>query len=192
MDWLEFVASVIKSLSWPTVILVVLILFRGQLTDLIPLLRRIKYKDLEVEFERTLAQATERARRDVLSPARPSVADRYVNTLERLVSIADASPRAAILEAWLEVETAAFDVAVRFSLAPTAHSVSPLRLGEVLTQFGGMSPDVLEVYKQLWDLRNKAVHAVDAVFGPMVVRDYVSLAISVADYLRRQSPSISE
>ncbi|MBW3587898.1 MAG: hypothetical protein KY429_00570 [Actinobacteria bacterium] len=190
MDWLEFIASLVESLAWPIVVVLILILFRNPVTDLIPLVRRIKYKDLELEFERTLAEATQKAQREQLPITRPSLAERYDENLTRLVWVAEVSPRAAILEAWLEVEASAAEAAVRFGLRLEPRDrPSPLRLGSLLAGAGVFSQGLLDVYNELRDLRNKAVHAVDISLSPAVVRDYVSLALSLVEYLRNQRPS---
>src|SRR5665647_1880486 len=45
MTWLEFIASIIQALAWPAVVIAAVILLRKPLAAVIPLLRRLTYKD---------------------------------------------------------------------------------------------------------------------------------------------------
>lgn len=50
MDALTFVAAVIDSLAWPATLLASLFLLRKPLARVLPMLRRVRYKDVDVEF----------------------------------------------------------------------------------------------------------------------------------------------
>lgn len=52
MDWMEFVASVIRSLSWPTALVVLGVLFRTQLRGLVGRLESATYKEGTLSFAR--------------------------------------------------------------------------------------------------------------------------------------------
>ena len=56
MNLLEFVASIIESLAWPLVFLLAFTLLRQPIKDLLPFLQRLKYKELEVEFNRRVEE----------------------------------------------------------------------------------------------------------------------------------------
>lgn len=48
MDGLTFVSEMIKAVAWPTAVVVVCLLLRRPLAALAPLLRRVKYGELEL------------------------------------------------------------------------------------------------------------------------------------------------
>ncbi len=51
MDGLSFIAALVDSLAWPGVILAAVFLVRKELPSLVATLRRLKYNELEIEFE---------------------------------------------------------------------------------------------------------------------------------------------
>ena len=50
MDWLTFISSVISSVAWPSALVIGLLVFRKPMTNAILSLKRLKYKDLEMEL----------------------------------------------------------------------------------------------------------------------------------------------
>ncbi len=52
MDWLTFLATIIQAVAWPVTIVAIAYLLRKELRALIPLLTKLKYKDIELEFGR--------------------------------------------------------------------------------------------------------------------------------------------
>ena len=57
MDVLTFIATLIDSLVWPIIIIVFVVLLRKPLSDLIPFLERLRYKDFELQFKSNLQLA---------------------------------------------------------------------------------------------------------------------------------------
>ena len=51
MDVVTFISKAIESLAWPSFVLFALYLFREPLSVIIQSLKRIKYKDLEIEID---------------------------------------------------------------------------------------------------------------------------------------------
>ena len=54
MDFLTFLATIIGSLAWPACLLVALFMLRRPIAELLPSLRRLRYKELEVDFGKEL------------------------------------------------------------------------------------------------------------------------------------------
>ncbi|HHQ4702228.1 TPA: hypothetical protein ACSP3G_000603 [Aeromonas hydrophila] len=50
MDYLTFISKAIESLAWPVTIITLIFLIRKELPEIVKLLRRFKYKDIELEF----------------------------------------------------------------------------------------------------------------------------------------------
>jgi hypothetical protein len=57
MDWKQFIASLVESFTWPISILLLFYLFKSEIGKLIQKLAHLKYKDLELEFEKVKQQA---------------------------------------------------------------------------------------------------------------------------------------
>jgi len=50
MDWLTFVSNAIDSLAWPAAVVIALLVFRKPMTNAMLSLKRLRFKDLEVEL----------------------------------------------------------------------------------------------------------------------------------------------
>jgi hypothetical protein len=108
MDGYQFIAAIFQSLvsllvslAWPAAFVIAVALFRGRLSQLLPLLR-LKHKDTEVSFR------LDQAEKEVLQiPSPPPAASPLGPTPEeatRFEQIAAISPRAAILEKRTDLE----------------------------------------------------------------------------------------
>ena len=186
MSWLDFTASVINSVAWPTVMITAVILLRRPLATLLPLLRRLKYKDLEVEFAREVQELREEA--EAALPPLPTGAPPRIPEEEALLKLVSVSPRAAVVEAWRVVEGAA-----RRALEARGEPIEP---GKPLS---GPQLTKTLMYRQVLDhaarslldrlrmLRNQAVHAEDFSVDVTSAREYLELALALARRLRAEA-----
>jgi hypothetical protein len=164
MDVLSFVANMVSSLVWPTVIIICFFFLRKPLAQLIPLVRSLKYKDLQIEFGKQLKELEEKADRAALPTIEPSAETRaipgpeagYWETIERLSEV---SPRASIAEAWRRVEWALDDYFWRRGLKRTPSYQGMLRV--LHTQGGAFPRAAMSLFEDLRVLRNRAVQARD-------------------------------
>lgn len=184
MDWLQFFSSVISSLAWPVTAIVAFYVLKNHVAALSPFVERLKYKDFEVEFRKSVQELTAQSRTELPSP---ELDDQAAIPRNRLYSLAEISPRSAILEAWLQVEAAAADAiqASEPALESKVAGISPLRLGEHLNRRQVINGKQLEIFHRLRELRNKAVHIGDATFQLDEVLEYIALATSLASQIRK-------
>jgi hypothetical protein len=112
MDGLQFIASLVGSLAWPLAVLALALVFKRQLGELIGRLRSVKALGAEGTFdprdaESAVALATATATASVQEAAQanttPNLA-RDADLADRLHDMAVSHPRAAVMEAWAEVE----------------------------------------------------------------------------------------
>src|SRR6266702_978293 len=107
MDWLTFVSSLVHSLAWPGAVVGIVLLLRRSLNKLLPELNRLKYKDLELDFGRQVAQAKAEVEASPAPRQLPEARQLQLGPdTEYLSALAEISPRAAVLEAWLPLEVA--------------------------------------------------------------------------------------
>ena len=99
MDWLQFFSSIIGSIAWPAAVVVLACLMRNPLAKLIPLIRTLKYKDLQIDIGEQLNAVREQVDAESVVPAEASE-----EPPSSFKSLAQENPRAAILSAWLPVE----------------------------------------------------------------------------------------
>jgi hypothetical protein len=179
MDWLTFISSVIGNLAWPATILAVVFMLRKPIAGLLPDLRKLKYKDLEVDFGQGLERA-EKQLDEVASPTRtaferhPDVEPEPLpKTHKELVSkIADLSPSAAILESWKNVERA---LDFYFSGRGIKRPISGQSITGHLDYDPNFPPQLVSAYQELRVLRNKAVHEKGGI-SPAQAREFDDLA----------------
>lgn len=183
MDWLTFGVELTKAVAWPVTTVIVTVLFRRPLAELIPFLKSLKYKDLEVEFSRGVEEVKQEAL--VAIPQAAEMTDSGNKTNNSLAQLANVSPRSAVLEAWRAVESEAIACINRNNLAPESMSLKGhSRIGHVLLHADVMNQDQFKVFHKLRELRNLAAHADDFTLGVEDAIDYTGSASRLADHLR--------
>ena len=188
MSWLEFFSKIIASLAWPASILFVLYIIRGELPTIARSLKKLRYKDLELEFEKTAQEVVEKTKLSLPETNNIQLSGQSQDELiDRLISVSELSPRSAILEAWLVVEAAAVDVAEKKGISTFKSHPGPMRLRDYLVKGDLLNKDQQEIFEQLRFLRNEAVHVADAEFTKKAVDDYIASALQMAGYLEQRA-----
>lgn len=186
MSWLDFVASAINSLAWPAVVITAVILLRRPLTTLIPLLRRVRYKELEVEFAREVQELREEAAAAL--PPLPAGPPPRIPEEEALFKLVSVSPRAAVVEAWRLVEGAARRaLEARGEPIESGRPLSGPQLKRALMYRQILDDAARSLLDRLRMLRNQAVHAEDLSVDEASAREYVELALALARRLRAET-----
>jgi hypothetical protein len=189
MDWLTFISKIIDSLAWPASIAFLFYLLRNDLPTIAKYIKKLKYKDLEMEFGESL-KAVDKETKEAI-PAVPDTIAISGQTLDqvkdRLNSIAELAPRSAILEAWLQVESAAVDVVRKKGISDFKSMPGPMRLRDYLIKGELLNKRQIAIFEQLRVLRNEAVHVADAEFTNEAVSHYISSALIMAAYLEEKS-----
>jgi hypothetical protein len=156
LEWKSFIVEIVKAFAWPMTVLLIFAALRKPLLNLFPLLARLKFKDLEFNFSRKL----EKTAMDAAALPAPETfpSDQAYNG--HLLKLADSSPRAAILEAWIKLEKAAIEAARQKDIDITYIILrNPLRLTQFLEEKGIIDNRQGRVFTDLRDLRNSAAHA---------------------------------
>ncbi len=187
MDWLTFTAKIVEALAWPATLIGLLWIVRKELPQIASSLRKLKYKDVELEFGEAAKQLAAEVK-EVVPQDEPKLdlkiglATRS-DAQERLTTLAVLAPRAAILEAWLLVESAAADAIQRTGLGTAPSMSGPQHLMQRLQKGGLLRPRQLGIFEKLRRLRNEAVHSADANFAQEAVLSYIESAVAMAAYL---------
>jgi hypothetical protein len=183
MDALTFLSELIKAVAWPVTAIVLVVLLRKPIVELIPLLRKLKYKELELEFAREVSEL--KAEVEATAKEKGEEAPSLASTSSNLLNLVAFSTRAAIMEAWLEVESASESVASSFwGQSPNNTFRNIPKLGEYLLQCKVIDEKQLSVFNKLRQLRNKAAHAQDLDLSENDAKSYVQLASDLAKHIR--------
>jgi hypothetical protein len=183
MNWLEFIANIVGSLAWPAVFIAVFYFLREPVENLLPLLQRLKYKEIELEFNRRV----EEVRAEVVQelPPLPTAAPAQTDELTKAARLAETSPRAAVLEAWLSVEMAAFDAARRLDWqVPNDKASNGAFAMKFIERHPQVDRSIVGLLRELRSLRNQAAHAPEFALSKSAAIEYASSAARVAEHLR--------
>jgi hypothetical protein len=194
LDMLTFITELTKSLAWPIAALLFALMIRKPIAELVPLLRKLKYKEIELEFSKQIAEL----KAEIATPTHPPLEATVSNVelpddksaaigtrRDELIRMASISARVAIMEAWLEVEVAATEVASSFWSSDASDAFRNYsKLGEYLFQCKVIDKKQLGTFKQLQQLRNRAAHAQELDISEEDTRTYVELAVSLAQQIR--------
>jgi hypothetical protein len=205
MDWMTFVVGVLKAIAWPATLLGVTFWLRKPIRDLVPLLRKLKVKEFELEFAKKVERldidahpkprnpkvqfsldAPETGKEHAEVDANTDIPGKKLTREEEVLRLAPLSSRAAIMEAWGEVETAAAEAAASHwgpgNRPETFRTMAGL--GAHLLQSKVIDDSQLVAFNTLKDLRNKAAHAEELKIGVSETQKYVELAFALAKHIR--------
>jgi hypothetical protein len=159
MGFLEFFASIVKSCAWPFAVGFVVYLFRKEIKPLLPYARlRLKHNDTEVDVRLDMAKETAEQLHQSKSLPPPTKEE-----TDRFNQVASVSPKAAILESWLQVEEALMSLAETAGLQSERRR-SPLFQMRWLRSNEIIDPPTASVLDDLRSVRNRVVH--DLAFEP--------------------------
>ena len=165
MGWKQFFTELISSVAWPSVALLFLFLFKNELSRIIKRIAHLKYKDLELDFEKVKQQAEilhlEDTREEpaIESPVFTSLEDQILDAVER-------APSAAILLAWSGLETAIAAAVSRLAISPDSPSHrSPIHNIEMLARNKSLSRSHEKLLHEMRMLRNKVAHEQDSMLS---------------------------
>jgi hypothetical protein len=168
MDGLTFIAQIIESLAWPLAIVIVVLILRSPLSQVILGLKRLKYQDLELDFEKEIAkleraveEATEPLEADTKQlPPAPGENVIKVETVDNSIEeVAALSPKSGIILAWNLVEKELQSAIMRLAIsADYPPYLSAMRNIELLKEQGLITDLVYDLLNGLRRLRNEVIH----------------------------------
>ncbi|MDH1696927.1 MULTISPECIES: hypothetical protein [unclassified Pseudomonas] len=163
MDWLQFISSIVASLAWPVAVITIVALLREPLGKVVPMIRSLKYKGLQIDVGRELEAAKVSAEHT----------DVQVECMEELEptpvfrQLASIEPRAAVLSAWSPVELALKDLSMKNGIYKLGMPVYTIH--DSLHKAGILDDSLFEVISRLMRVRAQAVH-----IGPVSFDEAIS------------------
>ena len=178
---MEHMVKIIEILVWPGTVLISIYLLRKPLIELIPQLKKLKYKELEMEFDReleTLSKKSQesRSRLEVETP-KEEEDDYYIQRVKEL------SPRAAIMESWLGLESTAISTAQHFKITPEMKRVNFHMAVQALLKSNVLTDQDVANINDLRALRNKAAHEIEFPITEDEAAKFMEIARDQADII---------
>ena len=183
MDWLTFIANIVDSVVWPGVVVFAIWRFHDKIGELLLRLIRFKHNNTEREFSEGIRGLEDSAGGPEKLAPPPDANELLKKQFDDMAILAQLSPRAAIMEAWLKVESAAARAAVRaypeLEEKQLRGPAQPLRLleGKVL------SKDETKQISELRRLRNLVAHNEKFDLEGHPVEAYIDIALTMANRL---------
>ncbi len=184
---MEYFVKLIDAIAWPAAIVWLGFLFRREVRKLLGRMSTFKYKEMEAKFEKELLKAETEAKKIITSEGKTweEASARGVTTQhEQFQRIANISPRAAIIESWLDVEVAIIAAAEKAGLE-VKPPINIHQLAMHLFSMKVLNNEVISVYQSLRKLRNQAAHMADFTLSYEEAIKYLDLALGVANTFRR-------
>lgn len=174
---MEHLVEIIKALAWPAAVIWMSFIFRSEVRALLSRVSSFKYKDVEASFGESLEKAENDAKQ-IQSPAKAKDSESESSQIEQLLRISEVSPRAAVVEAWTLVETAAMKNGL--VMGGAIKRTNPKMILTHLEESGKFSPESLNLINELRQIRNKASHLPDFAVTQLDAERYLELAVKGA------------
>ena len=184
MDWLTFISNIVTATAWPLATLAIALLLRSPMSKAIGLISRVKFSEVEVEFERQLTAAKEEASSELPTETFENVG-LPASVDDHVIKLAGVSPRAAVLESWRQVESAALTAAENLLGAEkfknktmTFQAISTIERSTTVPE------RIVDLLRRLRSLRNQAAHSSEFSLSATSAIEYARLASQVVAYLQ--------
>jgi len=162
MTLFEFISSIISSLAWPAIVLIIVFILKNPLSKILISLTKFRYKDLEMEFERLQSSADalpETIENETIPESERII---YTSLEEQIADISQRSPEGAILIAWSTIEAAISSAIMRLAISPVSTSYrSVIHNIECLKKYTNFDNIVFAILDDLRVVRNQVAHARD-------------------------------
>jgi hypothetical protein len=176
---IEHITALVSSLAWPVTVLTVVLLFRSEFRGAAGRLKALAYKDFRAEFERDL-QILEGNVKELPSEKVPLQVEKQEAKLSLtdeslLIRLTEISPRAAIMEAWRNIEVTTKQVAQAYGIALSGNIAGVKAIHEIVNK--GLLPEqVIPIYERLRRIRARAAHNEDFAIEQNEAEKYIEMA----------------
>ncbi|ELA9384200.1 hypothetical protein QTV32_001405 [Vibrio parahaemolyticus] len=188
MDKFTFISKVIDSISWPFVTLILGLVFRKQMAELFPYLKKLKAGPVEAEFEMEARQVlanTKNIKSTVLgSDSSSSETTKTISHVLSQLKSARNDPAGMILEAWSGIDGALFRLGKKKGLCvDPLESTNKVYRSVISSELIGDETKRLII--ELYELRNRVAH-VEVKPTVNAAQDYVLAAGKVIELIESQ------
>ncbi len=182
MSWMEFTIALLDKLVWPAVLVFAVMSLKRPLAKLIPLAKKLKFKDLELEFGQGLKAVTQQA--EGVFPE--------LKTDNKTLLIASAThlPNSAIIEAWEQVDlTAERLIKSHCNNITLDKNTRYKHIENILISEQLINTKQGKLFSELRQLRNRVAHAVGYEVGKAEAIQYIELCFKLIEHLNSLTPS---
>ncbi|HHF3031622.1 TPA: hypothetical protein ACPJ1C_000781 [Vibrio diabolicus] len=190
---MEHVVKIVDSVAWPVLILILSVMFKRSLGVLTERVSKFKYKDVEANFGQELQKIEGKAKNLPKHSATSIYHDKeywekmtirgVCTQWEQIKRIADTSPKAAILEAWLDVDIAVF-AAARAGDIDTSKFSTPVSQARELMDNGHVPRDIWPIITDLHRLKRQVEKSNDFSTSYDETMTFIDLSLKTGNEFR--------
>lgn len=166
---MEALVKIIEAVVWPLTLIIVVLLLRAPLSILVPTLKKLKYKDLELEFEREANKILAEAERDlpeIIKEPSPQGTDEEGTLFSRRRQ----EPVEEIITSWRNLELTMRKLAEPYHIS-TETSIHSLI--QSLESKGLISSEISKITLDLSAFRNKVAHSDESTITYDVANKFI-------------------
>lgn len=180
----DIVVPILDSLAWPAFALIALLLIRPYLNTLINLVESIKYKGVELNFQKAVKEAATKAESIPLTDEQ--------DELESLVEMTDPDPRIAVIKSWANVEAAIEELAqAHEGVLGNTHRISTRKRLSRLRGAQLIDNTLAGVLFDMGAARNMIAHGADIALDPSTVQLFMQAAAHLALIVEKQIEALN-
>ena len=179
---IDQIIKIIEIIVWPFTVCFGILIFKNDIHTIIQRISTIKYKDLEATLSNSIKDAEKISKNIKIKKISDNTQNLELES--RLLRILDISPKAAILEAWAEIEAEAFKKDL--VSGTTFKRVLPVKILEYVGKHSKLSAQELELLNDLRVVRNRASHLPDIIIKLGDAEKYINVAIKVITLLKQK------
>jgi len=153
MDWLQFIASVIGSMTWPMAILVIVLTFRDEVERMLKQAKKLGAAGISLELSERVAAARDAAD-EVRGEQNESTEASGLDTT--MLKMAKTFPEAAVVQAYRELERVAHRLKARLGDQNPQQTYGII---QTLRDKGEITDSVVKLFERLREAKNTAAHA---------------------------------
>ncbi len=175
--------EILDIVIWPVTLVVVTMLLRKPISQLVPTLKKLKYKDLELEFEKEAGNILADAERDLPEPLPPppkSLPAPKVEEPEIRFSRKRREPADEVMSAWRGLE---LDLRKLGERAEVKSHRSIRELVSGLESAEMVHPEAVKLIMRMASFRNKVAHSDEEVVSAEAAEAYSNSVALVREAL---------
>lgn len=149
----------ISQLLWPILVLLLVLLFRKEISGILKRLKKGKFFGQEVEMEKEISEfktITEKASESL--PKEDNISKETDSHIKLILSKSSEDPKIGIIMLSREIEKELTKITASMGLLSDLKNKSAKQSFELLEERNYIAKSVLESVKVFWDLRNQIIH----------------------------------
>lgn len=194
MDYPTLISKLVDSLAWPIATVLIYLSLKEGVIKLLPNLKQLKYKELQLDFDKEIREASVKAEKAHLPKMEAITAHTELNAAKTsLFTLCNSHPRAAMLESWILLEakigSALHNSGIITSGEKLGGQYSTANSGRVL--FEDQHPEKFKHFESLRKLRNELAHGITTEINNKAAMAYIEMAFRLMLFIEETWPSKS-